>query len=125
MEIAADRDQLFRVLANLARNAIQAGASTVWVTAMDRDGFIDIGISDNGPGLPAKAREHLFQPFIGSTKPGGTGLGLVIAREIMQAHGGDIALVETSEKGTVFRLSLPAAKSGSAIVVVNRAAAHS
>ncbi|MFZ0693337.1 MAG: HAMP domain-containing sensor histidine kinase [Alphaproteobacteria bacterium] len=124
-EIAADRDQLFRVLANLARNAIQAGASIVRVTAMDRDGFIDITISDNGPGLPAKARDHLFQPFIGSTKPGGTGLGLVIAREIMQAHGGDIILVETSENGTVFRLSLPVAKSGSAIVVVNRAAAHS
>ena len=94
------------------------------VTAAPRDGFIDIAISDNGPGLPAKAREHLFQPFVGSTKPDGTGLGLVIAREIMQAHGGDIVLAETSEKGTVFRLSLPLTKSGSAIVV-NRAAAHS
>jgi len=123
-EIVADRDQMFRVLANLARNAVQAGARILRVTAALRDGFIDIAISDNGPGLPEKARDHLFQPFIGSTKPDGTGLGLVIAREIMRAHGGDITLVETSEKGTVFRLSLPLTKSGSAMIA-NRAAAHS
>jgi signal transduction histidine kinase len=49
----------------------------------------------------------LFQPFSGSTRKGGTGLGLTIARDLVRAHGGDIALVETGDSGTVFRLDLP------------------
>jgi len=105
--IVADREQLFRVLGNLSRNAAQAGAKNVRISAGPRDGRIEITVADDGPGLPAKAREHLFQPFIGSARSGGTGLGLVIVREIMRAHGGDITVLETSEKGTVFRLSLP------------------
>jgi signal transduction histidine kinase len=108
INVVADRDQLFRVLANLVRNAAQAGARKVQVSAGVRDGFIEVAVADDGPGLPAKAREHLFQPFIGSARTGGTGLGLVIAWEIMRAHGGGIAVSETSGKGTVFLLTLPA-----------------
>lgn len=107
IKLVADRDQLFRVLANLVRNASQAGARNISVSAESRDGEVSIAVADDGPGLPAKAREHLFQPFIGSTRPGGTGLGLVIAREIMRAHGGDIAVLESSDRGTVFRLDFP------------------
>ena len=66
-------------------------------------------MSDTGPGLPARARENLFQPFAGSARPGGTGLGLAIVREIVRFHGGEIELVETSAAGTRFRLTLPAA----------------
>ena len=50
---------------------------------------------------------HLFEAFSGSTRPGGTGLGLPIAREIMRAHGGDVELVHSGPDGTVFRLTLP------------------
>jgi signal transduction histidine kinase len=66
-----------------------------------------IRLADNGPGLPERAREHLFQPFAGGARRGGTGLGLAIARGLAQAHGGDITLVETGEAGTVFELRLP------------------
>jgi signal transduction histidine kinase len=68
---------------------------------------IAIEIADDGPGLPPKARDNLFQPFTGSARLGGTGLGLAIARELMRAHGGDIALVDSTAKGTIFRLTLP------------------
>mgnify|MGYP003477229987 FL=1 len=54
-----------------------------------------------------KAKHGLFKPFAASTRKGGTGLGLSIAREVMRAHGGDIALVASSQSGTRFRLTLP------------------
>lgn len=107
IEVAADRDQLFRALANLVRNAAEAGAKHVRISGGKTDGVVQLKIADDGPGVPPKAQEHLFQPFVGSAKAGGAGLGLVIARDILRAHGGDIALAETSEKGTVFRIDLP------------------
>jgi signal transduction histidine kinase len=111
--VDADRDQLFRVLMNLGRNAQQAmgetgGGGVVGVTAWRaEDGRLVIEVADTGGGIPAGAREHLFEAFAGSTRPGGTGLGLPIAREIMRAHGGDIALAHTGPDGTAFRLTLP------------------
>ena len=111
----ADRDQFFRVLMNLGRNAEiamrdqaedgQAGMISVsaWRTGKE----LHIEIADTGPGIDDQAKEHLFEAFAGSTQPGGTGLGLAIAREIMRAHGGDIELDRTGAEGTAFRLSLP------------------
>jgi signal transduction histidine kinase len=110
IEVDADREQLFRVLVNLARNALEAGASQLHVSARVEGGCVSIAVGDNGPGLPEKARENLFQPFISSARAGGTGLGLAIACEIMRAHGGDISLVKTSQKGTVFRLDFPVSR---------------
>jgi signal transduction histidine kinase len=66
--------------------------------------FVDV--MDNGAGVPKKARENLFKAFQGSTKKGGTGLGLVIAAELVQAHGGSLTLAD-SEKGARFRIELP------------------
>ncbi len=106
-EIDADREQLFRVLSNLGGNAMEAGAAHVTVTADRGDDGTLIEVKDDGPGLTDQARERLFQPFTGSTRKGGTGLGLPIARDLMRAHGGDIVLVETGEHGTHFRLVLP------------------
>lgn len=106
--IDADRDQLFRVLFNLARNAIEAGARRVEIAAEPEEAEIAILVGDDGPGLPPKARENLFRPFAGSARPGGTGLGLAVAREVMRAHGGDIVLQRSDAAGTVFRLRLPA-----------------
>jgi signal transduction histidine kinase len=107
-EVMADREQLFRALSNLGANALQAGAGVLAVSARAKNGYVSIDVSDDGPGLPKVAREHLFEPFSGSARSGGTGLGLAIARELAQAHGGDLQLVSSSDKGTVFRIVLPA-----------------
>ena len=106
-EIAGDRDQLYRVFVNLGRNSYEAGANEVGITCHRDNGRIQIDVADNGPGLPEMARERLFVPFTGSAKTGGTGLGLVIARDVMRAHNGDIILAETGPGGTVFCLDLP------------------
>ncbi|MEM8916035.1 MAG: HAMP domain-containing sensor histidine kinase, partial [Pseudomonadota bacterium] len=105
--IQADRDQLFRLFANVLRNAFQAGATEVTVASAIADGQAATDITDNGPGLPPRARDQLFKPFAGSARLGGTGLGLAIAREIALAHKGDLKLVESNAEGTVFRASLP------------------
>ena len=107
-EVEADRDQLYRVLSNLARNAVEAGARQLRFAAARENALVAIEIDDDGPGMPPKARENLFRPFFGSARPGGSGLGLAIARELMRAHGGDLALVASTGAGTVFRLTLPA-----------------
>jgi signal transduction histidine kinase len=108
--LAADRAQIFRVLQNLVRNAVQAGARTVTVSAA-RDGGAAIEVADDGPGLSAKARERLFEPF-NAARAGGTGLGLAIVRDLVMAHGGAVRLVEggaggASGAGTRFRIELP------------------
>jgi signal transduction histidine kinase len=107
LEVQADRDQLFRVLVNLGQNAVQAGANRIELTARRSDGVVAILVKDNGPGLPPRARENLFEPFAGSARPGGSGLGLAISRELMRAHGGDIRLVSSTGEGTLFELDLP------------------
>jgi signal transduction histidine kinase len=109
----ADAEQLHRILVNLLRNAREAletaPATPEPQVAVDH-GRLDtidvIGISDNGPGVPEKARARLFQAF-GSARAGGTGLGLAIARELAQAHGGDLTLADTGPAGTRFELRLP------------------
>jgi signal transduction histidine kinase len=102
LSIDADPDQLFRVLLNLVRNAAQAlesrpkgDAATLQIRITGRrEGSVAIiEVSDTGPGVPAKAREHLFEAFQTSGRPGGSGLGLAIAAELVRAHGGDIHLV--------------------------------
>ncbi|HUC71895.1 MAG TPA: HAMP domain-containing sensor histidine kinase [Stellaceae bacterium] len=107
-EVEGDRDQLYRVLSNLARNALEAGAHRLRVSAVREADTIGIEIADDGPGLPPKARENLFRPFFGSARRGGSGLGLAISRELARAHGGDLRLVSSTGAGTVFRVTLPA-----------------
>jgi signal transduction histidine kinase len=115
LKVDADADQLFRVLINLARNSVQVldgrapndGARDQIRIAGRREGaVVVIEISDTGPGVPEKARAHLFEAFQGSTRTGGTGLGLAIAAELVRAHGGDIKLVEGTI-GATFRISIP------------------
>lgn len=105
--VRADASQMMRVFDNLLGNARDAGAGRVTLSARSEGRAVVMEVADDGPGLPAKARENLFQPFSGSARAGGTGLGLPLSREIMRALGGDLALVETGEDGTVFRLTLP------------------
>ena len=104
--VRADRTQLFRVLTNLLRNAAEAGARSVRVSAHHNSPTCSIEFADDGPGLPEPVRADLFRPFAGSTRRGGTGLGLAIARDLMVAHGGEIELIATSAAGTTFRLIL-------------------
>jgi signal transduction histidine kinase len=113
--VDADHDQLFRVLMNVARNAMQSlearGArdparDQIRITGRREGGVVVLEISDTGPGVPEKAREHLFQAFQGSARAGGTGLGLAIAAELVRAHGGDIHLVPGTI-GATFRITIP------------------
>jgi len=104
--LTADRDLLFRVFLNLLRNAIEAGAKTIRVSAADHAAVVAIDIADDGPGLPAALAADPFRPFH-SGRRGGSGLGLAIARDLVRAHGGDIELAETGPNGTRFHLSLP------------------
>ena len=108
LHIEADREQLYRLLNNLAQNAREAKATLVRVSASQEDDRVRAEVTDNGRGLPEKARENLFKPFAGSSRDGGTGLGLVIAQDIMRAHGGVLSLVESTPEGTTFRFELPA-----------------
>jgi len=113
--VEADYDQLYRILLNLARNALQAlesrdsrdpGRDQIRITGRREGAVVVIEVSDTGPGFSEKARQHLFEAFQGSTRTGGTGLGLAIAAELVRAHGGDIRLVEGTI-GATLRLTIP------------------
>jgi signal transduction histidine kinase len=113
--VDADPDQLFRILLNLARNALQALESResrdpardqIRITGRREGAVVVIEVSDTGPGLSERARAHLFEAFQGSTRTGSAGLGLAIAAELVRAHGGEIRLVEGTI-GATFRFTIP------------------
>jgi signal transduction histidine kinase len=104
--LALDRAQIYRVLVNLFRNAVEAGARRIEVTVEGENGGTRLVVADDGPGLPAKVQANLFRPFTGSGRRGGTGLGLAIARDLVRAHGGDLLLRSTGAGGTVFVMGL-------------------
>lgn len=113
--IDADYDQLLRVVINLVRNSIQAlearapndpTRDQIRITGRREGAVVVLEVSDTGPGLTTRAREHLFEAFQGSTRSGGVGLGLAIAAELVRAHGGEIRLVEGTI-GATFRIAIP------------------
>lgn len=109
LTIETDPDHLYRIAANLVRNAAEAmtdAASPAPEIRIRIEGGA-IAFSDTGPGLPPAAQANLFRPFAGSSRTNGTGLGLVIAHELAMALGGKLRLSETGPQGTTFRLSLP------------------
>ena len=110
--IRADGEQLFRVLSNLVRNARQAIEATgqpgsIEISAGEDDKEWCIRVGDTGPGLPPKAREHLFSAFQGGARKGGTGLGLAIAAELVRGHGGRLELARSDAEGTELAIHLP------------------
>ena len=115
LTMEADHDQLFRVLVNVARNAVQAletrgtrdpARDQIRLTGRREGSVVVIEVSDTGPGIPEKARAHMFQAFQGAARAGGTGLGLAIAAELVRAHGGEIRLVPGTI-GAMFRITIP------------------
>ena len=76
------------------------------VSARREGSVVVIEVADTGPGVPEKAREHLFEAFQSVARKGGSGLGLAIAQELVQAHGGQIALVN-NDGGATFRVTIP------------------
>ena len=114
LTIRADEEQLHRVVSNLVRNARQAIEATgrdgtIEISGGENDGEWWIVVGDSGPGLPAKAREHLFAAFQGGARAGGTGLGLAIAAELVRGHGGRLDLTRSDSEGTEFVIRLPKA----------------
>jgi signal transduction histidine kinase len=112
LTIRADGEQLYRVLSNLVRNARQAIEATgqpgsIEISAGEDEGEWWIRVGDTGPGLPPKAREHLFSAFQGGARKGGTGLGLAIAAELVRGHGGRLDLSRSDTEGTEFVIHLP------------------
>lgn len=112
LSLRADPEQVFRVLSNLMRNARQAieaqgKPGSVEISASQQGGDCVIRVIDTGPGLPKRARENLFAAFQGGARKGGTGLGLVIAAELVRGHGGTLDLVRSDGDGTEFRIHLP------------------
>ena len=112
LTLRADAEQLYRVLANLVRNARQAIVAKgeegeICVAAFEDGEGWSITVTDTGPGLPPKAKEHLFRPFSAGSRKGGTGLGLAIAEDLVKGHGGTLTLSRTGPEGTVFTIFLP------------------
>jgi len=109
--IDADREQLYRILLNVIRNAAEAVKDreygNVAVKAARDGNAVAIRICDNGRGIADTLRPKLFQPFAASTRSSGTGLGLAIARDLARAHGGDVTLESTEQSGTCFRVDIP------------------
>ncbi len=114
--IRADENALYRVIVNLVANALEAmvpgGRLTLRIAWADgprrlgHHGRVQIEIGDTGPGIPARERDQIFNPFY-TTKDGGTGLGLAIAHKIVEEHGGTIDVTSTPGVGTTFCIVLP------------------
>ena len=111
--IQADRDQLKQVLLNVMQNAIEATppgeaiAVTVVQQARGVEAGLEVTVTDRGNGISPAHLPHVFEPFFTSGKPRGTGLGLAICRNILDAHGGDIALDSELGRGTTVRVWAP------------------
>lgn len=106
----ADPDLLCQVLLGLLENAADAsppGASVElgWSAA---EGGVELTVTDRGEGIPEDRRERVFEPFF-TTRSGGNGLGLAVARQIVEAHGGEISVDSAPVQGARFRVRLPAA----------------
>ena len=111
--IQADRDQLKQVLLNVLQNAIEASPSgkTITVTLVQQargvEPGLEVTVADRGTGISPTHLPHVFEPFFTSGKPRGTGLGLAICRNILEAHGGDIALDSEVGRGTTVGVWAP------------------
>ncbi len=115
--VNCNENELQQVVQNLlinARDAVKQGEAQerrIEITTTSDDKSVQLTVSDNGPGIKAEDQDRVFEPFF-TTKPvgQGTGLGLSVSRQIVENFGGRLWLESTSERGTTFKLSLPAPK---------------
>ena len=102
--IYADEGQISQILINLIKNALQAGAKHIDITAkMGKDDDVIIQVANDGEPIPVSAQEQIFIPFY-TTKKEGSGIGLSISRQIMRNHNGTIELVRSNAQQTIFEL---------------------
>jgi signal transduction histidine kinase len=125
LEAWVDSKKLGRAVYNVALNACQAakrgsGTPRVTLSLYEDEESISIRIADNGPGVAETLRQKIFSPFVSEGRESGIGLGLTLAQQIAQEHGGGIDLSETSEGETLFSINLPKASLRALGVVVER-----
>src|SRR5439155_26808016 len=108
-ELILDVDRLTRALLNFTTNALDAMPSGGVLTFTSRraDERVELALSDTGVGIPEALQPRLFEPFFTHGKPRGLGLGMSIARKIVEEHGGEVRLVSSPERGTRVTLSMP------------------
>jgi len=108
LQARADAEQIKRALINLMKNAIQAmpTGGQLRASTHTEDGQVVIHIGDDGPGIPATVRQHLFEPFF-TTRQKGSGLGLAIVQQAAEKNGGRVEVDSEEGEGAVFRLILP------------------
>jgi signal transduction histidine kinase len=105
--VFADRLLLSQAIQNLVRNAVEASeGGQVGITVKSERKKVFISVKDSGEGLNEEEKARIFEPFY-STKKGGMGIGLYLTQKIVKAHGGDLDLVSSAKKGTVFTICIP------------------
>ena len=105
-----DFKKLERAFLNLLLNAcevVPAGSGKIDIGLRRKGESLEIRIEDNGPGIADAVRDRLFEPFVSHGKENGTGMGLTVVQKILQDHGGDVAVEQTSASGTTFRINIP------------------
>jgi signal transduction histidine kinase len=105
-----DDNRLERVITNLVLNACKAvspDSGQIVITTTGDRAWLQIGVWDNGPGIPPAIQRTAFEPFVSYGKAGGSGLGLAIAKKIVEDHGGEIYLDAKNKAGTMFRIKIP------------------
>lgn len=106
--IYCDRSQFKQVLINLVKNAIEATETNgeIEISVREKHPFIEIDVKDEGPGIPIEILDKIGHPFF-TTKQGGTGLGIMITKRILEQHYGHLSIIPSEEKGTTFRVKVP------------------
>jgi signal transduction histidine kinase len=105
-----DSDRLERAVANLVLNACEAVSAElglIVITTTGNQAYLQIGVWDNGPGIPPEIQDSVFQPFVSYGKADGSGLGLAIVKKIVEDHGGEIYVDGRSGTGTLFKITIP------------------
>ena len=105
-----DSNRLERAVANLVLNAceaVSADSGLIVITTTGNQDYLQIGVWDNGPGIPPEIQESVFQPFVSYGKPEGSGLGLAIVKKIVEDHGGEIYVDGRGGTGTLFKITIP------------------
>jgi signal transduction histidine kinase len=105
-----DSNRLEQVVSNLILNACEAvspDTGLVVITTMGNHAYLQVGVWDNGPGIPLEIQDSIFEPFVSHGKAEGNGLGLAIVKKIVEDHGGEIYVDGRSGTGTLFKFTIP------------------